>query len=129
MKSLAKKIAVATLIMLSLSSSKIFAQQGNVTLQQDQKFEDMLAEKRKINSSITVNDKYKIQVYNGDSETSKKTLTEFKREFKNHDATIVFSTPSYKVWAGNFKTRIEAERNLAEVKKRFPNAFLVRPNK
>jgi hypothetical protein len=33
-----------------------------------------------------------------------------------NDGTIVFNTPVYKVWIGNFKTRIEAERNLAEFK-------------
>lgn len=103
--------------------------QGNTTISQDPKFEYMLAEKRKINSSITVNDRYKVQVYNGDSETSKKTLVDFKKNFTNMDATIVFSTPAYKVWAGNFKSRIEAERNLAEIKKKYPNAFLIRPNK
>lgn len=103
--------------------------QGNTTVSQDPKFEQMLAEKRKINSSITVNDRYKIQVYNGDSETSKKTLVDFKKNYTNMDATIVFSTPAYKVWAGNFKSRIEAERNLAEIKKKYPNAFLIRPNK
>ncbi|HEY0091153.1 MAG TPA: SPOR domain-containing protein [Flavobacterium sp.] len=110
-------------------SVNMVAQEGNITINQDPKFEQMLIEKRRINSSITVNDKYKIQVYNGDSDTSKKTLMEFKKDFKNFDATIVFSTPMYKVWAGNFKSRIEAERNLVEVKKKYPNAFLIKPNK
>jgi hypothetical protein len=45
------------------------------------------------------------------------------------DGTIVFSTPMYKVWVGNFKTRIDAEKNLQLLKKKFPNAFLIKPNK
>ena len=45
------------------------------------------------------------------------------------DATIVFSTPMYKVWVGNFKTRIEAEKNLNTLKKKYLNAFLIKPNK
>lgn len=105
------------------------AQESSVTVSQSPEFEQMLAEKRRINPSITVTDKYKIQIFNGDSDTSKKTLAEFKKEFKTFDGTIVFSTPSYKVWIGNFKTRIEAERNLATIRKKYPNAFLVRPNK
>jgi hypothetical protein len=28
-----------------------------------------------------------------------------------------FSTPNYKVWVGNYKSRIEAERNLIDIKK------------
>lgn len=114
---------------LCLSGSNLYAQARNVTVNQDPKFEQLLNEKRKINSSITVNERYKIQIYNGDSETSKKTLMEFKREFKNYDGTIVFYTPAYKVWVGNFKTRIDAERNLMELKQRYPNALLIKPNK
>lgn len=108
---------------------KSFSQDAKVTVDQDVRFEQLLNEKRKINSSITINDRYKIQIFNGDTENSKKTLIEFKKEFKNLDATIVFSTPLYKVWVGNFKTRIEAEKNLVLLKKKYPTAFLIKPNK
>ena len=114
---------------LLFSSQKSIAQDAKVTVSQDPKFEQLLNEKRKINSSITINDRYKIQIFNGDTENSKKTLMDFKRENKNMDATIVFSTPLYKVWVGNFKTRIEAEKNLNDLKKKYPNAFLIKPNK
>jgi len=114
---------------LIFPTSNLCAQDGNTTVTQDPKFEQLLNEKRKINSSITVNDRYKIQIYNGESETAKKTLGDFRKDYKNFDGTIVFSTPTYKVWIGNFKSRIEAERNLAEVKKKYANAFLIKPNK
>ncbi len=105
----------------------IYAQ--NVTVNQDQKFEQLLNEKRKINTSITINNRYKIQIFNGNNETSKKALIDFKKEFKNYDATIIFSTPAYKVWIGNFKTRIEAEKNLDIIRKKYPNAIIIKPNK
>lgn len=114
---------------VTLGSMNLYAQDANVSLAQDPKFEQLLNEKRKINSSITVNDRYKIQIYNGDSETAKKTLSEFRKDFKNYDGTIVFNTPTYKVWVGNFKSRIESERNLVELKKKYPTAFLIKPNK
>ncbi len=123
------KSAFLTASLIAISCSNLSAQESNVSLNQDPKFEQLLNEKRKINSSITVNDRYKIQIYNGDSESAKKTLSEFRKEFKNYDGTIVFSTPTYKVWVGNFKSRIESERNLVEIKKKYPNAFLIKPNK
>ncbi len=101
----------------------------NVTTNQDPKFEQLLNEKRKINASITINNRYKIQIFNGNNETSKKALIDFKKDFKNYDATIIFSTPAYKVWVGNFKTRIEAEKNLEIIKKKYPNAIIIKPNK
>lgn len=106
-----------------------YSQNEKITVSQDSKFENLLSEKRRINSSITINDRYKIQIFNGDSENSKKTLNDFKKEFKNLDATIIFNTPYYKVWVGNFKTKIEAERNLVALQKKYPNALLIKPNK
>ncbi len=73
--------------------------------------------------------RYKIQIFSGESEKAKNTLNDFRREFKNIDGTIVFFTPNYKVWVGNFKTRIEAERNLIEIRKSYKNVHLIRPNK
>ena len=122
------KLVFATLTLVFLHQ-KSYSQEAKVSVSQDPKFEQLLNEKRKINSSITINDRYKIQIFNGDTENSKKTLLDFKRENKNIDATIVFSTPLYKVWVGNFKTRIEAEKNLNDLKKKYPNSFLIKPNK
>ena len=112
-----------------LSLQKTFAQSQAGTVVQDSRFEQLLAEKRKINSSITVNDKYKIQIFYGDNEKARKTLSEFRREFKNLDGTIIFASPTYKVWVGSFKSRIDAERTLADIRKKYPYALLIKPNK
>jgi uncharacterized protein YxjI len=95
----------------------------------DYKIEQLLNEKRKNNASIASNDRYKIQIFNGESDKAKKAVTLFKQEFKDIDATIVFNTPNYKVWVGNFKTRMEVERHFAEIKKRFKNSLLIKPSK
>lgn len=123
-----KKIFLSSLLLVALTP-KMKAQDQNISLNQDPKFEQLLNEKRKINTSLTVNDSYKIQIYSGGSENAKKTLTEFKQEFKDIDATIVFNTPNYKVWIGSFRTRIEAERTLADIKNRYKNVLLIKPSK
>jgi hypothetical protein len=114
--------------MLTLAYN-INAQDQNLTVNQDPKFDQLLNDKRKINTSISTNDTYKIQIFSGKSEEAKKTLSDFKRENSNIDGTIIFNTPNYKVIVGNFKTRIEAERNLAEIKKRYKLVFLIKPSK
>lgn len=121
-------------ILLSLSmfalTCNINAQEQNISLNQDPKFEQLLNDKRKINTSISTNDTYKIQIFSGKSDEAKKTLLGFKREFNTIDGTIIFNTPNYKVIVGNFKTRIEAERNLEEIKKNIKVfSLLNRPNK
>lgn len=117
------------LLGIATLTSSINAQDKNISVKQDPKFEQLLNEKRKINSSLTINDSYKIQIYNGGSENAKKTLNEFRQEFRDIDATIVFNTPNYKVWVGNFKTRIEAEKNLVNIKYKYKNVLLIKPNR
>ena len=120
---------IPVLIMVYFLTSKVNAQEQNSTLNQDPKFEQLLSEKRKINPSLILNDSYKIQIFNGSSENAKKTLSEFKQEFATIDGTIIFNTPNYKVWVGNFRTRIEAERNLTAIKERYKNVLLIKPSR
>ena len=129
MKILTLATAFQCAIIFCLSNSNLYAQDEKVSVSQNPKFENLLNEKRKINASITVNDIYKIQIYNGDIESSKKILIDFKKEYFNIDGTIVFYAPAYKVWVGNFKNRIEAERNLLLLKTKYPNSLIIQPNK
>ena len=129
MRILAVLKIISVLIIVYFSTSKVNAQEQNSTLNQDPKFEQLLSEKRKINTSLILNDVYKIQIFNGSSENAKKTLSEFKKEFAAIDGTIIFNTPNYKVWVGNFRTRIEAERNLVVIKERYKNVLLIKPSK
>lgn len=128
MKTYSTHSLLFSFVLLAFFNTKSFAQEKAVTISQDPKFEQLLNEKRKINSSLIVNNRYKIQIFNGDNASSKKQLTDFKREFKQYECTIVFSTPIYKVWVGSFKSRIEAERNLEILQKKYPKAFLIKPS-
>jgi len=116
-------------ILFFVTTAKISAQNSNLTLNEDQKFEQLLSEKRKSNPNLSYSDRYRIQIFNGISETAKKTLSEFRQQYKNIDGTIIFNTPNYKVWVGNFRTRMEAERYLVDIKKNYKNVFLIKPNK
>ncbi|MFY7935735.1 MAG: SPOR domain-containing protein [Flavobacterium sp.] len=129
MKTLKKITPFSILIITILFSQNIFSQTTKTIIEQDEKIEKLLQEKRKNNSGITINDKFKIQIFFGNIEESKKTLLAFKKEFSLLDGTIVFSNPSYKVWVGSFKSKIEAEKSLINIKKRYPSAVIIEPNK
>ena len=112
-----------------LSSQNIFSQTKKSNIEQDEKIEKLLVEKRKNNSAITINDKFKIQIFFGNIEDSKKTLIAFKKDFSQTDGTIIFSNPSYKVWVGSFKSKIEAEKAIITIKKKYPSSVIIEPNK
>ncbi len=106
---------------------EIQAQTSKNNTNTEDKVAHLIVEKRKINPSLVSKERYKIQIFSGESEKAKKTVIQFKQEFKDIDATIVFNTPNYKVWVGNFKSRMEAERNFAEIKKKYKNILLIKP--
>lgn len=129
MKTLKKNNRFLLVLTTILIWQNIFSKQHLNLIQQDPKIEQLLAEKRKANAAITINDKYKIQIFFGTIDDAKKNLALFKKEFKNTDGTIVFSNPSYKVWVGSYRTKIEAEKALLSIKKKFTSALIINPNK
>ena len=48
------------------------------------------------------------------------TLIKLKKE-------VNLSELNYKIWVGNFKTRLEADRALVKIKRKFSNAFYFKP--
>lgn len=129
MKTLKKFRTSSILLVTLLTTQNIFSQTKETSIEQDEKIKKLLLEKRKNNSGITINDKFKIQIFFGNIEESKKTLLAFKKEFPLLDGTIIFSNPSYKVWAGSFKSKIEAEKSLINIKKKYLSAVIIEPNK
>jgi hypothetical protein len=117
------------ILFVVFSISKSRAQHQNREHSQNQKIEQLLIEKRKINLSLAIENAYKIQIFNGSNELAKRQLIMFKQEFTTTDAILVFNSPNYKVWVGNFKNRLDAERNLIEIKKKFSNALLIKPSR
>ena len=107
----------------------IHGQNAKNNYKNENKFEQLLVEKRKTNLTNALNERYKIQIFSGDSERAKKIINAFKEENKSIESTIVFNTPNYKVWVGPFNTKMEAEKNFAEIKKKYKNAFIIKPVK
>lgn len=108
-----------------INSKQLCAQ---TTVSQNPEFEEILSEKRKFNESIETTDRFRIQVYFGKLEDCKKELIRFKKEFRQEDATLVFSTPNYKVLVGNYKSKLEAEKNYTLIKKKFTKAMVIKPS-
>jgi hypothetical protein len=128
MKNLSKHNLLYFFILSSFFCLSSNAQDGKTNISVDPKIDQLLKEKRKLNTGLFLNEGYKIQIFYGNSEESKKKLQEFKKEFKDLDGTIIFNSPNYKVWIGNFKTRIDVERVMLDIKKKYPTALIIKPS-
>ncbi len=126
MRKLRVLLAYTTLL---FSTTIIYAQQEKSMINEPSAITNLLEQKKTHNSSSTANDKYRIQVFYGNNNSAKEALKNFRSTYPNIDATIIYATPSYKVMVGSFKTRIEAEKNMQNIKTHFPNSFIIRPGK
>ena len=103
------------------------AQQGNVTINQDQKITELLELKKEMNKNAS--DRYKIQIYSGGRNEAYKVQKEFDESFTNWKSIDAFEEPNFKIWVGSFRNRLEADRALKEIKQKYPNAFVFQPKK
>ncbi|AWM13960.1 sporulation protein [Flavobacterium sediminis] len=129
MRNLAFKRLTKIVFITSFFSIGIHAQSGKTTLSQDEKFSELLEEKAKINANLSINNSYKIQIFYGNSSDAKNQLATFKRDFSGIEGTIIYTNPTYKVYVGNYKSRLHAEKALIEIKKKYPTALLIKPGK
>ena len=111
------------------STIYMHAQQGTTTINQDPKISRLLEVKKSMNKNESAVDRYKIQIYSGNRVTAESTQKDFLSKFDKWPTSVEFETPNYKVWSGNFRTRLEADKALKEIKQKFPSAFIFQPKK
>ena len=111
-------------IIISFSATTLFAQKGKVTINQSSEIDSIIKLKKELNSKIQ---NLRIQIFNGDRENAELVMKEYLKIFNDTSANIVYETPNYKIWVGNFYNQLEADKKLIEVRKKFRSAFIFRP--
>lgn len=105
------------------------AQSAHVTINQDERITQLLNLKSELTKDNKLLDRYKIQLYSGNLNSASATLKKYRNKVGVWTSSIKHETPNYKVWIGNFRNRLEADRALMEVAKEFPNAFIFKPDR
>jgi len=103
------------------------AQSSQSSVNQDPLINELITLKAEMSVEGELNDRYKIQIYSGDLTSANSKLKSYLNSIGTWKSTIKFQTPNYKVWVGNFRSRLEADRALMKIKKSFPNAFIFKP--
>ena len=130
MKSLNLKISALSVFTFIVSFGYCFAQQGNLVVNQDEKITTLLEVKKEMNKNELNSDRYQIQIYSANNRAGAyTTIKEFESFFSNWKAIDIYESPNFKVWVGNFNTRLEANKALIEIKEKFPAAFIFKPKK
>jgi cell division protein FtsN len=111
---------------LLFSSLGLFAQKGEIKIEQDAKLEEAL----EIYASHTTDGEYyTIQVGFGSYQRAENLKSQVEVDFPGWISKIIFDSPTYRVHVGRFKTKLEAERRFNEVRQKYPASLLLRPDK
>lgn len=118
-----------TLIYITIFASSLtysFGQQGQISIEQDEKIEALLELYKSSNES---SDYYRIQVGFGSFAKAQRIKSEVEIDFPSLSSKIDFDSPTYRVRVGRFKNKLDAERKFREVRAKYPDAMLLKPKK
>ena len=119
---------------LLFSSTLTMAQtRGKVQVVKDPLFDTLLSKRAELNkgksggtAGLTSSYGYRVQIYSGSNRNAAfNAQAKFNREFPEMRTYIIYREPNFKVRAGDFRSRIEAERMKEELKSLFPAMFIV----
>ena len=119
-----KTVFVLTFAMASLTFGH--AQQGQISIEQDEKITDLIEIYKTSNES---SDYYRIQVGFGSYSKAQNLQNNVEQDFPDLPSKIDFDSPTYRVRVGRFQHKLDAERKFKEVRKKYPDAMLLKPKK
>ena len=120
-----KLVPISFCLLLFVSFSIRGQQEGIVKINTSSAIDNVISQKLSYNKSLTSVKGFKIQLFFGTEKNSYKIKEEFEKIFPLYKAQIIFSSPQWKVQVGSYRTRLEADRDLVEIKKEYPGAIIV----
>ncbi len=122
------KIFIFSILALICTETS-FAQPATVTVNQDEKITELLTLKKKLEKERELGEGFTIQLYYGESGQANSIIRKFESNYSAWPVSLEYETPNFKVWVGDFDSRLEADRALLEIKEKFPSAFILKPSK
>lgn len=110
-------------------SFTVRAQTGQINIQQSELIPKLQELKSEMTKDGKLGERYTIQLYYGDNNTASNVIKEFRAKYESLPSSVIYETPNYKVWVGNFRNRLEADRALLKIKADFPSAFIPKPQR
>jgi len=90
---------------------------------QSVEIENMIAKKRSYNSKHGFG--YRIQLYNGYEEKARSIKANFDEHFSGNFSKLVYKAPEWKVHVGNYKTKLEADKDIEKYQKKYAGIIVI----
>jgi len=127
---------ILTLILSLFLFSVSFAQRGEVTVIKDPLIDSLIAKRSevykttgevKIGKPIVSSYGYRVQIFYGsDRREVFNQQARFKSLYPKFNTYLIYKEPNYYIRVGDFRTRLEAQRLMNEIRPSFPTLFIFR---
>ena len=115
-------------ILLSVATMATAQKRGSVKVHQDSRIESLVAKQRALYRADSTLNGYRIHIFseigNEALNHAKAVKSRFERAFPDIPIYLTYSEPYFRLRAGNFRNRVEAEQCLRRIKPRFKEAFV-----
>lgn len=115
-------------IFIALTTIGFAQKRGSVNIHQDSRIETLIAKQRKMYAVDSSFNGYRIHVF---MEIGNEALThaeqvkkQFEKAFPDIPIYLTYAEPYFRLRAGNFRNRVEAEKCLRRIKPRYKEAFV-----
>ncbi len=119
MNVLLKRISFVMFLAFFLNITNSYSQSEN------EKIDNLIDQKKDFNKNNKNSIVYKIQLYNGNESEAYKIRRNFNIAYPEYKTTIMYKPPEWKTQVGNFKTRLEADKVLQIIRKKFSGAIVL----
>ena len=104
--------------------------QGEVIIYTDPVIDNLLQLHIAYNDAFPVMPGYRIQIFfesgNQALNNAEEVKNKFVEKFNSTKAYLQFGAPYYRVRVGDFRTRLEAEKFLSKINRKYPNAWIIK---
>lgn len=124
-----KNIVFTCLLVVFYFSVNLCVAQDKLNATELNMVKKLIKEKHQLESNNELKSSYKLQIFSGSIDDAKDTKAKFETLEFDIDSKIIYQTPNYKVWIGNYRNRIQADRAYDKIKSEYPNTLIIRPGK
>lgn len=115
-----------SLIFCLFVSAISFGQNNQITIDADPRIDSLMIQQTKINKQKDGVSGFRIQIKNTATLKDANALrARFSRDFPELKSYLTYNAPYYKIRIGDYLTKMEAQKDLTEIKKKYRGAYPV----
>ena len=103
-----------------LLSNILNSQEAELKINVSKEIRTLLEIKKELNEN---EGKIILQVFSGPRFEAENILKKIKIDFPEMNPVMIYETPNYKIWTKALKSKLEADRELIKIRKKYNQAF------